>query len=77
MPAQVYDETIKVKGGESRGIKSVVTRHGPVIAGDPEAGAGLSFKYTATEGPESGAPAWTNALLTMLRSGDAHELVES
>ena len=77
LPAQVYDETIKVKGVESRDIKSVVTHHGPIIAGDPEAGAGVSFKYTATEGPESGAPAWTNTLLTMLRSGDAHELVES
>ena len=77
LPAQVFEETIKVKDGESRHIKSVVTHHGPVIAGDPEAGSGLSFKYTATEGAESGAPAWTNALLTMLRSGDAHELVES
>ena len=77
LPAQVFEETIKVKDGESRDIKSVVTRHGPVIAGDPEAGAGVSFKYTATEGLESAAPAWTNALLTMLRSGDAHEMVES
>ena len=77
LPAQVYDETIKVKGGESRDIKSVVTHHGPLIAGQPEAGSGLSFKYTATEGPESGAPAWTKTLLTMLRSGDASELVES
>ena len=77
LPAQVYDETIKVKDGESRGIKSLVTRHGPVIAGDPETGAGVSFQYTATESAESGAPAWTNTLLTMLRSGDAHQLVES
>ena len=77
LPAQVYDETIKVKDGESRDIKSVVTHHGPAIAGDPETGAGVSFKYTATEGPESGASAWTDVLLTMLRSGDAHELVES
>ena len=77
LPAQVYDETIKVKDEDSRHIKSVVTHHGPLVAGDPESGAGLSFKYTATEGPESGAPAWTKALLTMLRSGDAHELVES
>ena len=77
LPAEVHEETIKVKGGESRFIKSLVTRHGPVISGGPDSGAGLSFKYTATEGAESGAPAWTNGLLTMLRAEDSHQLVES
>ena len=77
LPAQVHQETIKVKGGESRNIRSWVTRHGPVVSGDPAKGAGIAFKYTATEGPASGAAAWTDILLAMLRAGDAHQLVES
>jgi len=77
LPAQVHRETIKVKDGESRNIDSWVTQHGPVISGDPAKGTGLAFKYTATEGPESGAAAWTDILLTMLRAGDSHQLVAS
>lgn len=77
LPAQVHQETIKVKDGESRHIQSWVTQHGPVISGDPAKGTGIAFKYTATEGPASGAAAWTNILLTMLRAGDAHQLVAS
>jgi penicillin amidase len=77
LPAEVHQETIKVKDGEARTIQSWVTQHGPVISGDPAKGTGISFKYTATEGADSGAAAWTDTLLTMLRAGDSHQLVAS
>ena len=72
-PAQVFPETIKVKGGADVHIQSLVTRHGPVISGDPEKGSGLAFKYTATEGPSP----WPGTLLSMLRAEDAPQLIES
>ena len=50
-----------------------VTRHGPVIAGDPAQGAALALKYTATE---KGSP-WPAILWRMLRARNAGELVES
>ena len=72
-PARVFPETIKVKDGADHHIQSWVTRHGPIISGNPETGFGLAFQYTATEGPS----AWPDALLSMLRAQDAPQLIES
>ena len=73
LPATIHEETIKVKGGGDVQFQSWVTRHGPVISGDPAKGSGIAFKYTATEGPS----AWPDTLLSMLKAKDAPQLIES
>ena len=50
-----------------------VTHHGPVISGSPEAGSGLAFKYTATQGPST----WPDTLWQMLLAKGSDELIES
>ena len=71
--AEVYRETIKVKGDADVNLEVYVTRHGPIISGNPERGAGLAFKYSATEGPS----AWPDILWQMLGAKDAEQLIES
>ena len=73
LPAQIHQEIVKVKGGRDVEIQSWVTRHGPVISGDPEKGSGIAFKYTATEGPSP----WADTLLSMLKAEGAPQLIES
>ena len=48
---EVRREALSVRGGDEVEIDVVVTRHGPVIAGDPESGHGIAFRYTSTDGP--------------------------
>jgi penicillin amidase len=45
--AQVYDETIRVKGGADEDLKVIVTRHGPVVRRDGD--KGYALRWTATE----------------------------
>jgi penicillin G amidase len=45
--AQVYDETIRVKGAADEHLKVVVTRHGPVVR--REGDKAYSLRWTATE----------------------------
>ncbi len=45
--AQVYDETIRVKGGPDEHLKVVVTRHGPVVR--RHADKAYALRWTATE----------------------------
>jgi penicillin amidase len=45
--AQVYDETIRVKGGPDEHLKVVVTRHGPVVRRNGD--KGYALRWTATE----------------------------
>jgi penicillin G amidase len=45
--AQVYDETIRVKGGADQHVNAVVTRHGPVV--HREGDKGYALRWTATE----------------------------
>ncbi len=71
--AEVYEETIKVRGGDDVPLRVWVTRHGSIIWGDPEKGTGLAFKYTATDGPK----AWAGAIPAMLMSRNCEELTES
>ncbi|PKB72402.1 MAG: hypothetical protein BZY87_00175 [SAR202 cluster bacterium Io17-Chloro-G6] len=72
LDAETHDETIKVRGGSDVQIKVTVTKHGPVIAGDPAQGSGLAFKYTATEK----ASKWPTILWKMLRAGGSRQLVD-
>jgi len=74
--AQVRHELIDVRGAPSQELDVTVTRHGPIIAGDPASGYGLAFKYTATD-----APAIPNkgfeSILPMLTSDTADDIEES
>ncbi|MDA1128459.1 MAG: penicillin acylase family protein [Chloroflexi bacterium] len=72
LDAETYNETIKVRGGSDVRIKTTVTQHGPVMAGDPAQGSGLAFKYTATER----ASTWPDILWKMLRANNSRELVD-
>ena len=71
--AKVYEETIRVRGGGDVHLRVWVTRHGPIISGDPEEGTGLAFKYTGTDG----AKAWADTIPAMLMSRSCDELTES
>ena len=73
LDAETHDETIKVRDGTDVHTKVTVTQHGPVIAGYPDQGSGLAFKYTATER----ASTWPEILWRMLRVENSKELVDS
>src|SRR5256885_15953517 len=45
--AQVYDETIRVKGSADEHLKITVTRHGPIVQRDGD--KGYALRWTATE----------------------------
>ena len=70
---EVRHEVLKVRGGEDVEIDVTVTRHGPVIAGGPGEGRGISFRYTSTDGPNPTA----QCLQRMLRAGGVDELDEA
>ena len=53
--AEKISETIKVKDSNDIYISVWVTKHGPIISGNPEQGSGISFKYTATTGKKNSA----------------------
>ena len=67
------EETIKVRGGKDHHMTTWATQHGPVVAGGPPAGYGLTLKYTATDGPKP----WPDVIPAMLRARDGHELADS
>ena len=71
LPAEVATTTLRARDGEPETLTLVRTRHGPIIAGDPNAGYGLAFQHTGTH---SGT-AWPNTLhdLLMARSADEAE----
>ena len=73
LDAETHGETIRVRGGSDVQTTVTVTRHGPVIAGDPAQGSGLAFKYTATEK----ASTWPKILWQMLRAENIRQLVDS
>ncbi len=43
-PAATRVERLDVRGGASREIEVVVTRHGPIVAGDPRSGSALALR---------------------------------
>lgn len=47
----VATEAIDVAGGNKESFQTYATRHGPIVAGNPDEGVGLAFKYTATAEP--------------------------
>ena len=51
----------------------MITRHGRIVAGNPRDGLGLAFSHTGTNGPTK----WMDAVLDILRAGDADELEQA
>ena len=72
-PVEMRNEVIGVRDGEPKELDVAITRHGPVIAGGHSEGYGIAFKYTATDGPNTGP----QCLLRMLRATSAEEMDES
>lgn len=68
--AAVARETVAVRGAAPVEIETVETHHGPVVLGDPRAGFGFAFRYTATADVNHSF----DALLPMLRAATADEL---
>ena len=69
LPAEVKTETLAVRGGTAEALTVVRTRHGPIVAGDPQSGHGLAFHHTGTK---SGT-AWPNTLYELLVAKNADE----
>ena len=72
-PAEVRSEKITVRGGQSRTLTVVRTRHGPIIAGDPQAGYGIAFSHPGT----NNGTAWANTLHDLLVARSADEAEEA
>ncbi len=70
LTAERWQETIMVRGGDPVAITVTVTRHGPVIVGDPASGHGLALRYSATDVPNPGF----GTFLPMLRATSVDEL---
>jgi len=62
-----------VRGGEPVEIETVVTHHGPVVAGEPRHGHAIACAYSAITGPNS----TFECLLPMLRAASADALTRS
>jgi penicillin amidase len=71
--AETWRETIRVRGAAPVEIDVTTTHHGPIVLGDPKAGYGFAFRYTATAGPNLGF----EAFLPMLRATSAAALEEA
>ena len=71
--ASERSETLKVRDGEDEGIAVVETHHGPVVAGDPDKGAGLTLADPGT----NDATRWVDAALDAMKSRSADELLDA
>ncbi len=71
LPAEVRHEELDVRDGQSETLTLVRTRHGPIVAGNPDAGYGIAFSHPGTNG---GTP-WADTLhdLLVARSADEAE----
>src|SRR5207248_2240241 len=70
LEAERRRETIAVRGGEPVEIDVTVTRHGPIVLGDPASGHALAMRYSATAAPNAGF----RCFLPMLRASSVDEL---
>ena len=71
--ASERSETLKVRDGEDEEIAVVETHHGPVVAGDPDKGAGLTLADPGT----NDATRWVDAALDAMKSRSADELLDA
>ena len=71
--ANVTKEKIKVRGADDQDLTLYTTHHGPIIAGDPSNGIGISFRYTQTATPNNSA----DSILEMLKARSTFDLDKS
>ena len=68
--ADVWHETVNVRGGRPVDVAITVTHHGPVVLGDPANGHALTLRYTAT----AEVNRTFDAFVPMLRAASADDL---
>ena len=69
-PAEVLDEIIEVRGADSVPLEVTITHHGPVVAGNPASGAGVSISDPGLiDGSE-----WVDAARDAMRAQSVDEL---
>jgi penicillin amidase len=73
LPAEVTDETLRVRGAAPVPLQVVSTQHGPIIAGDPDQGTCLAFCHTGTH---RGTP-WLDSVYRLLLARSADEVEEA
>jgi penicillin amidase len=66
-------EIVRVRDGEPVTIDVTMTRHGPIVLGDPRRGHAIALRYTATTAPDR----TFETLLPMLRARSADELEQA
>ena len=71
--AKVTKKTIKIRGEDNQNLILYATHHGPIIAGDPSKGVGISFRYTQTATPNNSA----DSILEMLKANSTFDLDKS
>ncbi|RKU11156.1 hypothetical protein C6502_09155 [Candidatus Poribacteria bacterium] len=69
-PAEVLDETIEVRGADAVPLEVTITHHGPVVAGNPASGAGITI---SDPGLIAGS-IWVDAARDAMRSRSVDEL---
>lgn len=70
LPAQVHRETIAVRGGAPVAVEITRTHHGPIIAGDPQAGKAIAI---ADPGLREATP-WLDAARDAMKARSVVEL---
>jgi penicillin amidase len=70
VPVETRSETRHVRGADPETIALYHTPHGPVIAGDPQRGTAIAFRFTATAAPNG----TMNSIREMLDAADADAL---
>ncbi len=68
--AECSTETIEVRDGAPVDVQVAITRHGPVIIGDPSSGHAIALRYTALDGTNPGMTCY----LPQLRAANLDEL---
>ena len=71
--AEEGSETLRVRGESDEEITVVETHHGPVVAGDPDKGVGLTLADPGT----MEATRWVDAALGAMKSRSADELLNA
>jgi penicillin amidase len=68
--AEVLNETLNVRGGRSVDIEVTITRHGPVIAGEPSSGNGIAISDPAL----IKGTLWVDSVRDLMHAKSVHEL---
>jgi len=71
--AETHQETIEVRGGEPVKVTTTITRHGPIVIGDPASGHAIAMHYTALDEPNPGL----QCILPMMHAKNLDEMEEA